>query len=129
MTPATEMPAWAEHLMVRLEAIELRMRELARGAAQQTASSLPVQSPMNQQINDLREPVQSPADQQTNDPREPVQSPDGPQSSNQNHRGGAQLTADDLLGMLRTSQQRKRLPDPSVYEGKRSEFRPWLAQI
>ncbi len=33
--------------------------------------------------------------------------------------------------MLRTTQtqQRKRLPDPSPYEGKRSEFRPWLAQI
>lgn len=115
LTPATEvMPAWAEHLMNRLEAIELRTRELARGATVQTASSLPVQSPV---------------DQHTNDQREPVQGPDSPQSNNQNHRGGAQLTVDDLLGMLRTNQQRKRLPDPPSYEGKRSEFRPWLAQI
>jgi len=109
------MPAWAEHLINRLEAIELRTRELARGAAQQTAPSLPVQSPVDQQI-DI-------------DQREPVQSSDGPQSENQNHRGGAQFTADDLLGMLRTNQQRKRLPDPPLYEGKRSEFKPWLAQI
>jgi hypothetical protein len=116
MTPAVEeAPAWAEHLLKRIEAIELRTRELARGAAQQTASSLPVQSPVDQQIGD--------------DQREPVQSPDGPQPENQSHRGGAQFTADDLLGMLRTNQQRKRLPDPPSYEGKRSEFKPWLAQM
>jgi hypothetical protein len=99
MTPATEMPEWAAHLMNRLEAIELRTRELACGAALQTE----------------REP--------------PVQSPDEPLSNERNHRGGIQLGADDLLGLLRTNQQRKRLPDPSAYEGKRSEFRPWLAQI
>ena len=63
MTPATEMPAWAEHLVNRLEAIELRTRELARGAAQQTASSLPGQNPVDQRMDD--------------DQREPVQSPDG----------------------------------------------------
>ena len=105
-----EAPAWAEHLLKRIEAIELRTRELARGAAQQTPSSLPVQSPVDQQIGD--------------DQREPVQSPDGLQPENQSHRGGAQFTADDLLGMLRTNQQRKRLPDPPSYEGKRSEFKP-----
>lgn len=115
MTPANEMPAWAEHLINRLEAIELRTRELARDAAQQAAPSLPVQSPVDQQMHD--------------DQREPAQSPDGPQPENQNHRGGAQFTADDLLGMLHTNQQRKRLPDPPSYEGKRSEFKPWLAQM
>ena len=115
MTPATEMPAWAEHLVNRLEAIELRTRELARGAAQQTASSLPGQNPVDQRMDD--------------DQREPVQSPDGQQSKNQNHRDGTQFTADDLLSMLRMNQQRKRLPDPPVYEGKRSEFKPWLAQV
>ena len=59
MTPAVEeAPAWAEHLLKRIEAIELRTRELARGAAQQTPSSLPVQSPVDQQIgDDQREPV------------------------------------------------------------------------
>ena len=76
--------------MKRIEAVELRTRELARGVAQQTASSLPVQSPVDQQMDD--------------DQREPVQSPAGPQSENQNYRGGAQFTADDLLGMLRTNQ-------------------------
>jgi hypothetical protein len=115
MTPAAEMPAWAEHLINRLEAIELRTRELARGAAQQTATPLPVQSPVDQQMND--------------DQREPVQSPDGLQSNNQDHRGGARFTTDDLLGILRAKQQRKRLPDPPSYEGKRSEFKPWLAQV
>lgn len=94
MTPATDMPAWAEHLLSRFEAIELRTRELARGAASPAA--------------------QTPEDQQTTD---------------QSHRGGVQLTAEDLLGILRTKQQRKRLPDPSAYEGKRSEFKPWLAQV
>ena len=47
MTPATEMPAWAEHLVNRLEAIELRTRELTRGVAQQTASSLLGQNPVD----------------------------------------------------------------------------------
>ena len=43
LTPATEvMPTWAEHLINRLEAIELRTRELAQSAAIPTASSLPV---------------------------------------------------------------------------------------
>lgn len=106
---------WAIHLVNRLEAIELRTRELARSAATQTAESLPVQSPVDQRMD--------------NDQREPVQSPVGRQSENQNHRGGAQFTADDLLGMLRMNQQRKRLPDPPAYEGKRSEFKPWLAQV
>jgi hypothetical protein len=69
-------------------------------------------------------------DQQIDDDqREPVQSPDSQQSNNQNHRSGAQFTTDDLLGMLRTNQQHKRLPDPPSYEGKRSEFNPWLAQV
>jgi len=34
ITPIVEeVLAWAEHLLKRIEAIELRMRELARGAA------------------------------------------------------------------------------------------------
>jgi hypothetical protein len=99
ITPATEMPAWAEHLMNRLEAIELRTRELARSAASPTAQTLPAQTPEDQQTND------------------------------QDHRGGPQSDTNDLLSMLRATQQRKRLPDPSAFEGKRSEFRPWLAQV
>ena len=81
-----EVLAQAKHLLKRIEAIELRTRELARGAAQQTPSSLPVQSPVDQQISD--------------DQREPVQSPDGPQPENQSYRGRAQFTANDLLGIL-----------------------------
>jgi len=68
MTLVTEMPAWAEHLVNRLEAIELRTRELTRGVAQQITSSLPGQNPVDQRIDD--------------DQREPVQSPDGQQSKN-----------------------------------------------
>ena len=75
MTLVIEMLAWAKHLVNRLEAIELRTRELARGAAQQTAPSLPGQNPVDQRMD--------------NDQREPVQCPDGQQSKNQNHRDGA----------------------------------------
>jgi len=33
MTPVTEILVWAEYLVNRLEAIELRTRELTRGVA------------------------------------------------------------------------------------------------
>lgn len=88
-TQGAEMPAWAEHLLNRLEAIELRTRELGHGAASQT-------------------------------PTIPTPVTDDQQSGSQ--------TANDLISALH-NQRRRRLPDPPSYEGKRSEFRPWLAQV
>jgi hypothetical protein len=127
-TPASsDTPVWAqrmfglleEQMSARLEAIELRTKELARAAAPIPATSTPVQSPGDRAHSEdhsggphgTNPMAQSPKDRTTEE-----------------HSGVPHLRADDLLGLLQR-QQRKRLPDPAPYEGKRSEFRPWLAQV
>jgi zinc knuckle protein/retrotransposon gag protein len=94
---AEEAPAWAQEIMLRLQAVELRTREVA----DRTARGTPLES----------------------EPSYERDSSSGPRVQ------GAQEQAERLLESLHTKQRKRRLPDPERFEGRRTDFKAWTAQM
>lgn len=92
-----EAPAWAREIMLRLQAVELRTREVA----DRTARATPLGS----------------------EPSYERDSSSGPRALD------TQEQSERILDLLRTKQRKRRLPDPERFEGRRTDFKAWTAQM
>ena len=93
-----DAPVWAQEILLRLSAVELRTREVADRANRLT-------------------------------PPEPGVAGTNTPSSTASRVPDTQEQTERLLESLRTKQRKRRLPDPERFEGRRSDFKAWVAQM
>jgi hypothetical protein len=96
-----EAPTWAREIMLRLQAVELRTREVADRTARAT-----------------------PPEGET-----PIEMPNKKDSSSEPRVLDTQEQTERTLDSLRTNQRKRRLPDPERFEGRRADFKAWTAQM